>query len=65
VGTVHRMWSWIAVVLTAWFSLALVTGLVLGRAAQLRDTIGVGPRTVADTGEALPNAAPARAFAGY
>jgi hypothetical protein len=59
------MWSWIAVVLTAWFSLALVTGLVLGRAAQLRDTIGVGPRTYADAGEAPTDAAPARALAGY
>ena len=66
-GTVHSMWSWIAVGLTAWFSLALMTGLVIGRAARLRDCVGVGPVSVADSPQSHvvthPDAVPARAYA--
>jgi hypothetical protein len=61
------MWSWIAVGLTAWFSQALMTGLVIGRAARLRDLVGAAPAPVVDSPRpAMParaDAAPGRAFA--
>jgi hypothetical protein len=33
------MWSWIALSLAAWFALALMVGVAIGRAAHLADQI--------------------------
>ena len=64
-GTFHCMWSWIAAGLAAWFTLAVLTGLVIGRAAQLRDRFDTAP--VADSPRSPvvghPDTVPARAYA--